>query len=185
LRYQQALQQADRQDSGVAAALRANLVQQEAVDYARRRFGETPIPSARRADSAAAKAEALLRERLGEAEWSLFQTTRTLTRRSRLWPDVLYRVRTGEPVQAIRDGQLAALLCVVARHGEPEADCLLTILDLIDTDERRLWEMANLTHLAPHQPTERRMFWFGLVLTMNLGAVLFLGVFWLVKWLAD
>lgn len=138
------------------------------------------------ADSVAtAKADALLRARLGEFEWRLFQETGTLTKPSRCWPSVLYRVRRHEPVLVIRDGQHAASLCVTARQGEPEADRLLTILDLIDTDERRLWEMATLLHLAPHQPTERRLFWFGLVLTLNLVLATLAVAYRLAVWLTQ
>ena len=94
---------------------------------------------------AAATADALLQERLGARAYALFQETGRLMRPSRLWRGVEYRLQRNEPVRVIQAGQTVASLCVVARHGEPEADRLLTILDLIETDERRLWEMGNLT----------------------------------------
>ena len=100
---------------------------------------------------AAAKAEALLRQRLGDAAWRLFLQTGQLMRPSTLWPGTEYCVRRKDRVRVIRDGQAVSSLCVVSLHGEPEADRLLTILDLIEADERRLWEMGNLG-TAPDRP---------------------------------
>ena len=100
---------------------------------------------------AAAKAEALLRQRLGDAAWRLFLQTGQLMRPSTLWPGIEYCVRRNDGVRVIRDGQAVSSLCVVSLHGEPEADRLLTILDLIEADERRLWEMGNLG-TAPDRP---------------------------------
>ena len=101
---------------------------------------------------AAATADALLQERLGARAYALFQETGRLMRPSRLWRGVEYRLQRNEPVRVIQGGQPVASLCVVARHGEPEADRLLTILDLIETDERRLWEMGNLGEVSAPPP---------------------------------
>lgn len=99
--------------------------------------------------NSAVKAETLLRQRLGDSRWRLFQDTGTLMVPSRRWPGLDYRLRYGHPVEAIDRGALKATLCAVPRHGEPEADRLLTILDLIETDERKLWEMAKVSYAGP------------------------------------
>ena len=67
---------------------------------------------------------------------------------SRLWRDVAYYLVHREPVKVFNAAKHVASLCVLSRQGEPEADRLMTILDLIQTDERRLWEMANLTYVT-------------------------------------
>ena len=100
----------------------------------------------------AVKADALLRQRLGAARWRLFQETQVLMVPSRRWPGMDYRLRAGHPVEAIERGRLSASLCVVPRRGEPEADRLLTILDLIETDERKLWEMAKVSYSGQAEP---------------------------------
>ena len=66
-------------------------------------------------------------------------------RPSTLWPGLYYLLRAGRRVFLIDRGRLAAELCVEAASGEPEADRLMTILDWIEADERRLWQMANIT----------------------------------------
>lgn len=91
------------------------------------------------------KAAALLRARLGEQEWRLFERTSTLAVPSRLWPGTFYRLRPTEAVMVVRDGRVTASLCVLTTGGEPWPDRLMTILDLIASDERRLWQMANIT----------------------------------------
>ena len=90
------------------------------------------------------KAEGLLKERLGP-RWRLFQETGKLMESSRLWRDVAYYLGRRQPVKVFHAAELVVALCVLNRRGEPEADRLMTILDLIQTDERRLWEMANLS----------------------------------------
>ena len=66
-------------------------------------------------------------------------------RPSTLWPGMHYILRTNKRVLVINQGRLAAELCVEVANGEPEADRLMTMLDWIETDERRLWQMANVT----------------------------------------
>lgn len=100
----------------------------------------------------ATKAGGLLRERLGPARWRLFLETGTLMVPSRRWPGLDYRLRRGHPVEVIERGALRASLCAVSKRGEPEADRLLTILDLIETDERKLWEMAQVSYSGPTAP---------------------------------
>ena len=91
------------------------------------------------------RAEALLKERLGLRHYLLFKATGTLTRKSRLWPGIMYWVRRGEKVKVVERGRVTTELCVISGHGEPEADRLMSILDLIETgQEERLWEMANV-----------------------------------------
>ncbi len=67
-------------------------------------------------------------------------------RPSRLWPEVHYLVPGGdhEMVRVIRLGSEQQRLCVVSAQGEPASDRTMTILDLIETDESRLWEMARV-----------------------------------------
>ena len=93
-------------------------------------------------------AQALLRHRLGEFTWRLFCQTNRLMRPSKLWPGVEYMISAGNPVSVLKDGQLVAKLCVLAARQEPEADRLMTILDLIETDERQLWEMGTVTNFG-------------------------------------
>lgn len=80
---------------------------------------------------------------------------------SKLWPGVEYLIRTDLPVCVLKDGQRAAELCVLTAHGEPEADRLMSILDLLETDERRLWEMGNMGFLN-YRPFRRRVEWIEL-----------------------
>lgn len=89
------------------------------------------------------RAEALLRDRLGPKGHRLFQRTRTLTRPSRRWPEMEYVIRRGERVKVVQRGRVYTELCVLSANGEPEADRLMSILDLIETDEMQLWAMAN------------------------------------------
>ena len=107
-------------------------------------------PTLPQGQNSAAKADVLLRERLGPARWRLFTETGVLMVPSRRWPGLDYRLRASHPVEAIERGALRASLCVVAGRGEPEADRLLTILDLIETDERKLWEMARVSYGTLH-----------------------------------
>ena len=102
-------------------------------------------------DSAAVKAEALLKSRLG-AEWPLFQQTGRIVRTSKRWPAIDYYVERNEKVKVIKSGALLTTLCVTSTRSEPEADRLMTILDLIETDERRLWQMANAKSIVPQIP---------------------------------
>ena len=93
--------------------------------------------------SPAAKADALLQTRLGPA-WFLYWQTRQLMRPSKLWPGLEYYIRASDTkVRVIKECREVASLCVESRRGEPESDRVLTILDLLETDERRLWEMGN------------------------------------------
>ena len=92
-------------------------------------------------DPSSEKAEALLKERLGP-RWRLFQETGKLMESSRLWRDVAYYIVRRKPVEVFHSAEHVVSLCVLNRQGEPEADRLMTILDLIQTDERRLWEMG-------------------------------------------
>ena len=119
---------------------------------AQRRLEEIHRLRQQKARGAEDRAAGLLRTRLGQRDYALFQRTGSLMRPSRLWPGVEYLVPAGghEMVRVIRDGREQQRLCVVAAQGEPSADRTLTILDLIETDERRLWEMANL-HPPPGQ----------------------------------
>ena len=103
-----------------------------------------------RYNEASTKAESLLKYRLGEVEWRLFQTTGRIVQPSKRWPSVDYFLQRGDRVQVVDGGRLTTLLCVTPMHGEPEADRLMTILDLIETDERRLWQMANVSRAAGH-----------------------------------
>lgn len=103
------------------------------------------------------KAVALLRTRLGEQEWRLFERTQTLTVPSRLWLGTFYLLRPNDAVKVVRDGRVTASLCVLLTGGEPWPDRLMTILDLIQSDERRLWQMANLMPTTP-PPGLRRLF---------------------------
>lgn len=121
---------------------------QQRAEYERLRAELLAQPPTRLSEgqNPAAKAETLLRERLGPARWRLFQETRVLMVPSRRWPGLDYRLRVSHPVEVIERGALRASLCVVPKRGEPEADRLLTILDLIETDERKLWEMAQVTY---------------------------------------
>ena len=97
------------------------------------------------AHGAEERAQKLLKIRLGRWEWMRFQTTNTLTRRSRLWKSVLYVIRRGHMIRVIDKGRLKTELCVVAGQGEPEADRIMSILDLIESGkEAQLWEMANI-----------------------------------------
>ena len=91
------------------------------------------------------RAHVLLLERLGPADATLFKAGGTIMRPSTLWPGLYYLLRAGRRVFLIDRGRLAAELCVEAASGEPEADRLMTILDWIEADERRLWQMANIT----------------------------------------
>lgn len=93
-------------------------------------------------NESSAKAEALLKDRLG-SEWDLFQRTGTIVRSSKRWPAIDYHLKRGEKVQVVDRGRVRTILCVVPARGEPEADRLMTILDLIETDERRLWQMGK------------------------------------------
>lgn len=96
--------------------------------------------------AAVTRAEALLETRLGRKEYLLFSTTRAITRPSRLWPDVQYIIprEASDRVTVVRNGRVTTELCVVNANGEPPADRILTILDLLETDEMKLWGMANV-----------------------------------------
>lgn len=91
------------------------------------------------------RAEALLKERLGLRAYLLFKATGTITRKSRLWPGIMYWVRRHEKVKVVERGRVKTELCVISGHGEPDADRIMSVLDLIETgQEERLWEMANV-----------------------------------------
>ena len=97
------------------------------------------------ARGAAERAEALLRKRLGFFAFKSWQLTGKLSRRSTLWPAVLYVIPRNAKVQVVRDGRVETELCVIADQGEPEADRVMTVLDLIESgQEAKLWEMANV-----------------------------------------
>lgn len=109
---------------------------------------EVPIESAATIE-ARQRADTLLTERLGPADAAVFRATGTIMRPSVLWPGLHYLLRSFGRVTVIRDGRLTAELCVVQVHAEPEADRLMAILDWIEADERRLWQMANVTGTWP------------------------------------
>lgn len=122
------------------------------------------------------KALALLRTRLGKQEWRLFERTNTLTVPSRLWPGVFYLLRINEAIKVVRDGRVTASLCVLTTGGEPWPDRLMTILDLIESDERRLWQMANVGGGNPSSVMRNRFkdAWSYFVVAVCLGGVLLL-----------
>ena len=97
------------------------------------------------ARGAAERAETLLRKRLGFFAFKHWQLTGKLSRRSALWPAVLYVIPRNAKVQVVRDGRVETELCVIADQGEPEADRVMTVLDLIESgQEAKLWEMATV-----------------------------------------
>ena len=96
------------------------------------------------ARGATERAEGLLKERLGRYRYKVFQITRSLSRKSLLWPGIMYVVRRDAKVQVVERGRVKTELCVISGYGEPEADRIMSILDLLETDETRLWEMANV-----------------------------------------
>ncbi len=91
-------------------------------------------------------AEALLKQRLGAWRYWLFCKTGAMMVPSKVWPEVRYRVPRSahDRVHVIRRGKTETSLCVVSANHEPPADRVMTILDLLETDEMRLWEMANV-----------------------------------------
>ena len=99
--------------------------------------------------AAITRAEELLKVRLGWYRYKLFQITGKLWRKSTLWPGVFYIVQRNNKVQVIERGRVKTDLCVLNDHFEPEADRLMTILDLLETDETKLWEMANVLPRGP------------------------------------
>ena len=105
-----------------------------------------PSPAALQAQQNASRdrgrAEALLRARLG-LRAVLFEQTGKLMEPSRLWPGVEYLIQRHGKVQVVVQGIIQTVICVQAAAGEPDADRLMTILDLIQSDERKLWEMGN------------------------------------------
>ena len=74
-----------------------------------------------------------------------FRWKRREERRQEHWRECYCCGKVGVVVQCI----IQTFICVTATAGEPEADRLMTILDLIQSDERKLWEMGNC---VPHQP---------------------------------
>ena len=94
------------------------------------------------------RAWALLKARLGPRA-ALFERTGQLMEPSRLWPGTEYLVERNGKVGVVVQGIIQTVICVTATAGEPEGDRLMTILDLIQSDERKLWEMGNC---VPHQP---------------------------------
>ena len=74
----------------------------------------------------------------------MFKMTGKLMRESKLWPGTFYLVQRDHKIQVLKRGRVETELCVINAQGEPEADRLMSILDLIETDERQLWEMANI-----------------------------------------
>ena len=94
---------------------------------------------------ASQRATALLLERLSPVDAAFYKANGTIMRPSTLWPGMHYILRTNKRVLVINQGRLAAELCVEVANGEPEADRLMTMLDWIEIDERRLWQMANVT----------------------------------------
>lgn len=93
---------------------------------------------------ASERADALLKERLGAWRYRLFASTGKLMRPSKVWPGVEYLIARDAKVKVVRGGKVTQELCVVNRAQEPEDDRIMAILDLIETDERHLWEMANI-----------------------------------------
>ena len=98
----------------------------------------------REAQGAEERAVKLLKARLGSYRYRMFQFTGVLFRRSKLWPGIVYLVRSGHTVLVVERGRVKTELCVVAGQGEPEADRIMSILDLIETNEEELWAMANV-----------------------------------------
>ena len=87
----------------------------------------------------------MLKARLGGWRYRLFSVTGALVRPSQRWPEVSYRIQRNAMVEVIRNGRLQTRLCVIAGQGEPEADRIMSVLDLIESgQEERLWEMANV-----------------------------------------
>lgn len=109
------------------------------------RLGGAPPPPASGDPHAEAHANALLCGRLSPVDAALWRATARLMRPSRLWPGVEYLIQRSGPVKVVERGDVKQSLCVVVAQGEPESDRIMTILDLIESDERRLWEMAVAT----------------------------------------
>lgn len=102
------------------------------------------------AQGAEERAENLLKTRLGKWEYFRFRSTRALTRHSQLWKGTLYVIRRNAMVDIVDRGRLRTQLCVVPGQGEPEADRIMTILDLIESGkEEQIWEMANVFPKRP------------------------------------
>ena len=118
--------------------------EREAREAEWRALVETRDRRREEARGAAERAEELLKARLGRHRYKLFQVTRALTRKSLLWPGIMYVIRRDAKVQVIDRGHVKTELCVISGHGEPEADRIMSILDLLETDEAKLWEMANV-----------------------------------------
>lgn len=140
-------------------------------------------------DKAEAQADELLCARLTPVEATMWRQTGRLMRPSRLWPGVEYLIRRNDTVAIIERGEVKQWLCVVVAKEEPEADRMMTILDLIESDERRLWEMAVATPGSgtpvnvPPLPTHARQAdpLARLYVAAAIGAGVGLGIFgWLV-----
>ena len=89
-------------------------------------------------------ADRLLRDVLGD-RYSEFQRLGYLDVRSRLFPDVVYRLRMARPIEVrgVDRFPRQCRICVVVGERVPPSDELLAKLLWLQTDEARLLAVAN------------------------------------------